>query len=90
MFVGQQHKYKAIFCKCEEPAVTFLRYNLWPATPTNPKIGFSLRFMELLAVLQLECHMPAKTFCEALKYMRTFSFNLIAEVFKIYNKALFE
>ncbi|KAH3804571.1 hypothetical protein DPMN_132858 [Dreissena polymorpha] len=57
---GQQHECRASFCPCEESALTFIRYNLWPALPTNPKTGFDLRFMELLNILQLECHMPAK------------------------------
>ncbi|KAH3769858.1 hypothetical protein DPMN_171139 [Dreissena polymorpha] len=40
--------------------------------------------MELLTVLQLECHMPAKTFCKALASMKTFSVELFAEGRNIY------
>ncbi|XP_076076240.1 uncharacterized protein LOC143047159 isoform X2 [Mytilus galloprovincialis] len=58
----------------------FLRYSLWPATPTSPKIGFDLRFMELLSVLQLECCLPAKSFCDALDAMHSNYIKLISNV----------
>ena len=73
---GTQHVCKVMLCRCEDPAVTLLRYNLWPATPTSQKVAFDVRFMEMLSVLQLECHLPAKTFCEALGYLRSSYVNL--------------
>ena len=73
---GFQHLCKVMLCRCEDPANTLLRYNLWPATPTSPKVAFDVRFMEMLSVLQLECHLPAKTFCEALGCMRFNHVNL--------------
>ncbi|CAC5390360.1 unnamed protein product [Mytilus coruscus] len=77
-----QHTCKIQLCRCEDPAVTFLRYSLWPATPTSPKIGFDLRFMELLSVLQLECCLPAKSFCDALDAMHSNYIKLISNVEK--------
>ncbi|CAG2254522.1 unnamed protein product [Mytilus edulis] len=68
---GSQHVCKINLCRCEDPAVTLLRYSLWPATPTNPRISFDLRFMELLSILQLECCLPAKSFCEALEALHS-------------------
>ncbi|XP_050409529.1 uncharacterized protein LOC126824362 [Patella vulgata] len=50
------------FCSCEMEAVTLIRYNLWPATPTSPKLAFDFKLMELCTVLQLECQMPTKSF----------------------------
>ncbi|XP_071140726.1 uncharacterized protein [Mytilus edulis] len=79
---GLQHTCKIQLCRCEDPAVTFLRYSLWPATPTSPKIGFDLRFMELLSVLQLECCLPAKSFCDALDTMHSNYIKLISNVEK--------
>ncbi|KAJ8308655.1 hypothetical protein KUTeg_013529 [Tegillarca granosa] len=68
---GVQHKCTITLCKCEEPAVTLMRYRLWPATPQKPRIAFDLRFMEILSALQLECHMSAKSFCDAMESIQT-------------------
>ncbi|XP_050405669.2 uncharacterized protein LOC126821311 [Patella vulgata] len=46
-----------------------MRYRLWAASPQKPRIAFDIRFMELLRVLQLEAHLPAKGFCDALDHL---------------------
>ncbi|CAG2254524.1 unnamed protein product [Mytilus edulis] len=79
---GSQHVCKINLCRCEDPAVTLLRYSLWPATPTNPRISFDLRFMELLSILQLECCLPAKSFCEALEALHSNYIKLISNAEK--------
>ncbi|CAC5368601.1 unnamed protein product [Mytilus coruscus] len=50
---GTQHTCRVTLCRCEDPATTLLRYNLWPATPTSPKIAFDLRGLDTHEVLGL-------------------------------------
>ncbi|KAJ8300705.1 hypothetical protein KUTeg_022224 [Tegillarca granosa] len=54
-----------------DPALTLVRYRLWPASPQKPRIAFDIRLMELLSSLQLECHLSAKSFCAAVESMQT-------------------
>lgn len=53
-------------CSCEPEAVTFLRYNLWPATPLSPSLAFNFEFLELLDVLILECCIGVQGFCRSI------------------------
>ncbi|XP_076079987.1 uncharacterized protein LOC143050754 [Mytilus galloprovincialis] len=76
---GTQHICKIQLCRCETAAATLVRYNLWPATPSNPKIAFDIRFMELLSVLHLECHLPTKSFCDALGFLKSNFINLATD-----------
>ncbi|XP_050400331.1 uncharacterized protein LOC126817401 [Patella vulgata] len=64
---GILRKISVKLCLSEEPAGRLLRFGLWPATPSSPKIAFDLKFMELLSVMQLECQTSTKSFFEAVK-----------------------
>ncbi|KAK6187290.1 hypothetical protein SNE40_005353 [Patella caerulea] len=64
---GIQQDVSINFCPCEDAALTLLRFGLWPATPSAPRVAFDVELMELLSVLQLECQTSTKSFCEALK-----------------------
>ncbi|XP_063431701.1 uncharacterized protein LOC134714389 [Mytilus trossulus] len=74
-----QHICKIQLCRCETAAATLVWYNLWPATPSIPKIAFDIRFMELLSVLHLECHLPTKSFCDALGFIKSNFINLATD-----------
>ncbi|XP_014669631.1 PREDICTED: uncharacterized protein LOC106810710 [Priapulus caudatus] len=63
---GRQHSVQLTVCSCNSAAVTMLRYGLWPSTPTNPQVAFTIELMELLRLLVLECQVSVKGFCEVL------------------------
>ena len=54
-------------CSCEPLPVTMARAQLWPATPRNPRYGFSFGLLDLAESLLLECQVALKDFCAALK-----------------------
>ncbi|KAK6181329.1 hypothetical protein SNE40_009207 [Patella caerulea] len=68
---GSQHLCSVQLCRCEDTTTTLMRYRLWPSSPQKPRIAFDLRFMELLTVLLLESHLPAKSFCDAIDHLQT-------------------
>lgn len=80
--LGRQHSGMVKLCKCEPVPATLMRYRLWPSTPVNPRIAFDLGFMELLTVLQLECHLSARKFCDALGHMKLFFASVLKEKVK--------
>ena len=51
---------------CEPEAVTFLRYNLWPATPISPTLAFDFELLERLDALILECCIGVQGFCRCI------------------------
>ena len=68
------------FCSCEKEAITITRYGFWPATPEQPKVAFEIDFMELATVLQLESHLPIRSFCDALQFMNRFRIHDVKQV----------
>ena len=59
---------KIEICDCEPQALTVLRYNFWPMSPSNPKTMVHMDLMETFRVMSLECHVSALGFANALKY----------------------
>ena len=64
--IGNQHKVGIEVCSYEPEAITFLQYNLWPATPLSPSLAFDFEFLELLDVLILECCIGVQGFCHSI------------------------
>ena len=62
------HKIYLLTCNCEPLAVSLVRANLWPATPTNPKLAFTFNLLEWAEALMVECHLALKYFCTSLHY----------------------
>ena len=60
---GNQHRLKVQLCMCEAEAITFLRFNLWPATPVRPSLVFEVELLEWLEALLLECCISVQGFC---------------------------
>lgn len=59
---------KTWFCSCEPEAVTLVRYNFWPATPTYPTLAFHQNLLLWMEALLLEGSIGADAFCRALEY----------------------
>ena len=78
--LGIQHVAKFTFCSCERETLTLLRYGLWAATPEKPVVAFSLEYMELITVLQLESQLSVKSFCEAMECIQNMRINDVKEV----------
>ena len=67
---GNQHNLSVVFCHCEPEAVTLIRYNLWPATPSSPIQAFHFDLLDWLEALLLECQVAVKDFVHALELRR--------------------
>lgn len=63
------HPIECQICRNEAPSVTLMRYDLWPASPTQPKVAFQIAVMELQQVLQLEAQVSLKAFCDMVKQL---------------------
>lgn len=78
------HKVILLTCNCEPLAVSLVRASLWPATPTNPKVGFTFNLLEWAEALMVECQVALRDFCTSLQY------RCPVGSFKVYNiKSLF-
>ena len=67
-FVGFQHSVNIWFCSCEPEAITLVRHELWPATPTNPSLAFHQQLLLWMEALLLEGWVSADAFCRAIEY----------------------
>ena len=65
---GVQHIVSTWFCSCEPEAVTLVRYEMWPATPTNPLLAFHQDLLLWMEALLLEGCIGGDAFCRALEY----------------------
>lgn len=72
VFIGTSHMVRILCCDCEPLTVTLCRANLWPASPTNPRVAFTYGLLDLVEALLLECQVALKDFCSALKYRNPF------------------
>ncbi len=74
--LGFQHRVCVGFCSCEPEAVTLVRYNMWPATATNPTFAFHQDLLLWLESFVLEGCIGVDAFCRALDYKRGKSISL--------------
>lgn len=66
ILLGNQHTVLIIFCGCYSEIATLLYLKMFPATPVNPKLAFTFKFLDLLQSLLLECQVSVKDFVDAL------------------------
>jgi CxC1 like cysteine cluster associated with KDZ transposases len=57
-----------VFCACEPQAVTLLRVGFWSSSAKLPTVAFSVRLLELMQNLTMECSVSVKGFVEALRW----------------------
>ncbi len=56
LIIGNIHKRVAVMvCHCESTMETLIRHNLWPATPADPQLAISIKFLEAIRCLRIEC-----------------------------------
>lgn len=72
-FAGKQVSATITFCSCETEAETLIRYNLWPATPTKPRVVFAFSLLEWHEAMLLEAKVPTLAFCHAIRWMNKMS-----------------
>ena len=65
---GFQHLVNIWFCSCEPEAVTLVRFEMWPATPSNPSLAFHQDLLLWMEALLLEGCIGVDAFCRALRY----------------------
>ena len=65
---GFQHLVNTWFCSCEPEAVTLVRYEMWPATPSNPSLAFHQDLLLWMEALLLEGCIGVDAFCRALDH----------------------
>ena len=65
---GFQHSVNTWFCSCEPEVVTLVRYEMWPATPSNPLLAFHQALLLWMEALLLEGCIGLDAFCHALEY----------------------
>lgn len=68
--LGRQHAQDLVVCRCQPLGAIFMEYGLWPGSPTNPKVAFTLAFMQTLRALVLEGQMSLRSICTALSECR--------------------
>ena len=68
---GGQHEKKIGFCSCESNAATLVSLGLWPGSPTNPIVAFSIKFMDICLRFLLEAHVSLNKFCDAMSVFQT-------------------
>lgn len=71
--IGVERDVMFVCCSCEPIAVTLARAQLWPATPTNPRLAFTFNLLTWMEALILECQVSLKDFCSALKFRCPYS-----------------
>ena len=64
--IGMEHSIFFVYCTCEALAITLVRAELWPATPTSPKFTFSFALLDWAESLLLEAQVSLKDFCSSL------------------------
>ena len=78
LLIGFQHKVKLKHCHCEEITLTMARSQIWPATPVNPRVGFTFGMLDLAEAMLLKCQVALKDFCAALKFRCPYYQNLVS------------
>ncbi|XP_078490938.1 uncharacterized protein LOC144747066 [Ciona intestinalis] len=72
-YKGRTHCVEFEFCGCESEAETITRSNLWPCSPTAPKIAVSISLLEWIRVLCMEKQVSVESFCNALYHRHSSS-----------------
>eukprot|EP00112_Aurelia_sp_Birch-Aquarium-sp1_P007292 Seg1794.4 transcript_id=Seg1794.4/GoldUCD/mRNA.D3Y31 product="hypothetical protein" protein_id=Seg1794.4/GoldUCD/D3Y31 len=70
-YLGRQHEKMVGFCNCESNAATLVSLGLWPGSPTNPIVAFSIKFMDICLRFLLEAHVSLNKFCDAMSVFQT-------------------
>ena len=79
-FAGYQHDIGVPICQCEPPANSFVRYGLWPATPVEPNMAFTMELMIHINHIVMECHVSVYDITKAL----SLNINLYSKVQIVY------
>lgn len=58
--VGQHHGQHVTFCGCSSIVERLFMCGLWPATPNNPSLAFTLDLMNKIHYLVLECQVSLR------------------------------
>ena len=56
------------FCKCEPEAVTLVRFDIWPSTPSKPTMAFHCDLLLWMESVVLEGCIGLDAFCRALQH----------------------
>ena len=68
-FSGIEHSIDFMCCDCEPLPLTLARAELWPATPSHPRLAFTFSLLDWAEALLLESQVALKDFCSSL-YLR--------------------
>ena len=69
MAIGPPRDLDIRFCSCEEDAVTLVRLQYWPATPTRPSTAFSFQLLDWIEALLLECQVSMQDVSAAIQFL---------------------
>ena len=58
---------KVQFCKCVNDCATLVKFQLWPGSPSKPKVAFHFNFMDLAEKFLLESHVSLHKFCSSIE-----------------------
>ena len=59
-----------ICCACQTVAESLLLHGLWPATPVEPTLAFTIELMHMALALMMECQVSLYDFCRALEFFK--------------------
>ena len=67
--VGRQHLKQVEFCQCVSDSATLVKLQLWPGSPTKPKVAFHFNLMDLAEKFLLESHVHVSLhkFCSSIE-----------------------
>ena len=77
-FSGRFHKSCMIqSCACEDIASACIRHNLWPSSPTKPKLVISFHLMDFLIYLMIEGHTSLQALCQSIRWKNGLSIHQV-------------
>ena len=79
--VGVESKIRVLSCNCEPLALTLVRAQLWPASPSYPRYAFGFSLLDWAESLLKECQVALKDFCQALYFHCSFKMTVSLYVF---------
>jgi len=65
---GEEISVLCQFCECEAPPVTLRRFGLWAATPTEPRVAYTIDILQWAEALMLTSHVSLSSFLEAIRF----------------------
>ena len=70
LHLGRHHEISLICCACQTVAESLLLHGLWPATPVEPTLAFTVEVMHLALALMMECQVSLYDLCKALEFFK--------------------